>query len=82
VPPACDLLLDAGAELEAGNALRKAGKVLDALGVEERAARAERIEEDRAPAVARSDERRGEPGGPAADDGDLVVDLHALCPRA
>ena len=72
-----DLLLDTRAELEARHALREAREVLDSLGVQDRAAGPERIDQNRAASVTRGDEGGSEPGGPSTGDRDLVVDLHA-----
>ena len=72
-----DLLLHTRAELEAWDSFRKTGKVLDPLRVQDRAARAEMVEQDRAPAVTRGEERSGETGRPSARYRDLVV-RHAL----
>ena len=73
-----DLLLEPRDELEAGHALREAGEVLDPLGVQHGAARAQGIQQDRASALPRAEERGGEPGEASAEDGDLVVGSHAL----
>ena len=81
-PPASDhLLLHTRAELEAWHPFRKTGEVLDPLRVQDRAAQAERVEQDRASAVTRGEERRGETGWPSARYRDLVVRHALLRPR-
>src|SRR6185503_12424481 len=68
------------AELETWHPFRETRKVLDALRVQDRAARAERIEQDRAPPVTRGEEGCGESRRPSARYCDLVV-RHALLQR-
>ena len=74
------LLLHPRAELEAGHAFREAGEVLDALGVHDRSAHSERVDEDGAAAMPRREEGGREPGIPSADDRDLVVRHAPLTP--
>ena len=72
------LLLHPRRELEAGDALREPREILDPLRVQDRPAHAERVQQHRAAAVPRREERGGEPGRPTPRHCDLVVHRHAL----